>query len=161
MHTYPQHWAGWRSWGRGGCSPGTRTGLRQPPPLPCACAHVSWFLSVRMRIYYQWWARAMNSCFTLECWFFKKQLKVSLYLEPFISTEHLFLKHLVQFNRSLVYKCQREFHFFTENQRFKKKWLILPFADWLLSVCACAHISHFLSAHVHILVAFNLRMRTY
>ncbi len=44
-------------------------------------------------------------------------------MKPFISTEHSFLKHLVQFNRSLVFKCQRDFHFFPGNQRFRIKMI--------------------------------------
>jgi hypothetical protein len=41
----------------------------------------------------------------------------------FYSTEHSFLKHLVQFNWSLVFKCQRDLHFFLENQRFQNKMI--------------------------------------
>jgi hypothetical protein len=71
----------------------------------------------------QWWARAMNSSFYLRVLIFLKQIKVSLYLEPFLSTEHSFLKHLVQLNMSQAFKCQRDFHFFPENQRFKNKMI--------------------------------------
>ncbi len=59
--------------------------------------------------------------FTLERWLFLKQIKVSCNWNLFNSTEHSFIKHLVQFNRSLDFKCLRDFQFFTENQRFKNK----------------------------------------
>jgi hypothetical protein len=44
-------------------------------------------------------------------------LSVNRRIEYFISTEHSFLKHLVQFNRSQVFKCQQDFHFYPEIQR--------------------------------------------
>jgi hypothetical protein len=44
--------------------------------------------------------------------FFLKQIKVSLYFE--LRSTHFF-------NRSLVFKRQRVFHYFPENQRFKNK----------------------------------------
>ncbi len=55
-----------------------------------------------------------------------KGLSVIGSLKPFISTEHSFLKHLVQFKRSLVFKCQRDFHFFPENQRLKNIMICPP-----------------------------------
>ncbi len=42
----------------------------------------------------QWLASAMNSSLI----FCKKKIKISLWLEPFISTERPFLKHFVQCN---------------------------------------------------------------
>ncbi len=44
-------------------------------------------------------------------------------IRNFYSTKHSFLKQLVQFNWSLVFKCQWDLHFFLENQRFKNKMI--------------------------------------
>ncbi len=50
------------------------------------------------------------------------KIKVSLN-ESVISTDHWFLKHFVQCNRSLVFKSQQHLYFLPENLRFKNKMI--------------------------------------
>jgi hypothetical protein len=57
--------------------------------------------------------------------FFVKKIKVSMQLEPFISTERSFLKHFAQCDRSLVFKYERDLYFFIfpENKSFTNKMI--------------------------------------
>ena len=70
---------------------------------------------------------------------------------PSLSTEHSFLKHLVQFNRSLIFKCQRDFHFSPENQRFKNEMIDFAHMTHKVVMNAPADILHLFHLYPYVL----------